>query len=570
MTRLLVFTSLLIGAILYPLAARVRPLPFWMPTSMALPTDTNVPSGGDLQAAINNAVLGDSIILAAGGSYICSCTLPVKSGSSYLTIKSSAAASLTGRVNPSQVGLMANVTSLRSAEATFTLVPTAHHYMLQGLNIKPDGAGQSFSIITLGATGTSQDTLAEVPHHVVIDKNWIHGGSTQEAQRGITLNAATVTITNNHISDIHGRGYDTQAICGWNGPGPFSITNNYLEAAGENLMIGGADTSIPNMVPTGILINQNYFFKPLTWKVGHPSYAGIHWSIKNLLELKMGRNVTIDGNVLENSWGDAQIGYAVLFTVRNQDGGNPWAILENILFTNNTITNSEQGFQILGVDYLHPSQRSTGLVISNNLIQTVSNWGLTGPNGFDSVTFSHNTHFQGGNIYTLQGLTVTGFIARDNITVRSPTGYGIKGDGTGEGTVALTTFAPGYVFTKNVVVGADANYYPAGNFYPASVATVQFVNYAGGNYALQVGSPYHNAATDGTDIGVNMPALLAAQSGAVPTPTPTPTSTPTPDPTPVPTPTPLPSNVCKPNQLISSGCTCLTRIVGPANKRRCK
>ena len=54
--------------------------------------------------------------------------------------------------------------------------------------------------------------------------------------------------------------------------------------------------------------------------MGHPTYAGIHWSVKNLLELKMGRNVIIDGNVLENSWGDAQIGYAVLFTVRNQDG----------------------------------------------------------------------------------------------------------------------------------------------------------------------------------------------------------------------------------------------------------
>ena len=61
----------------------------------------------------------------------------------------------------------------------------------------------------------------------------------RRVQRGISLNGADITISNSHISEIHGRGYDTQAICGWNGPGPFRIINNYLEAAGENVMFGG-------------------------------------------------------------------------------------------------------------------------------------------------------------------------------------------------------------------------------------------------------------------------------------------------------------------------------------------
>ena len=36
---------------------------------------------------------------------------------------------------------------------------------------------------------------------------------------------------------------------GWNGPGPFLIENNYLEAAGENIMFGGNDPSHPAADP---------------------------------------------------------------------------------------------------------------------------------------------------------------------------------------------------------------------------------------------------------------------------------------------------------------------------------
>ncbi len=56
----------------------------------------------------------------------------------------------------------------------------------------------------------------------------------------------------------------------------------------------------------------------------------------------------IDGNILENSWTDAQIGYGVLFTVRSENGLAPWATIENVTFTNNTMKNTDQGLQLLG------------------------------------------------------------------------------------------------------------------------------------------------------------------------------------------------------------------------------
>ena len=72
-------------------------------------------------------------------------------------------------------------------------------------------------------------------------------------------------------------------------------------------------------MPTGIEIRRNHFSKPMAWK-------GSSWTVKNLLELKNAQDVVIEGNLLEYNWLAAQQGYSVLFTPRNQYGGNmtPW------------------------------------------------------------------------------------------------------------------------------------------------------------------------------------------------------------------------------------------------------
>jgi len=438
-----------------------------------------------LQALIDATPAGGTLTLPADVVYPCNCVIRQA-----ITIQSAGARVVTSNADPA-----------------VTILPGVHDVTLRGVDIS--ATGFVYDIVRIGASGndqaTLQNTLDEVPTNITLDHVTIHGDPLSDSQRGVAANGANVSIINSRIYEIHTRGADSQAVCVWNGPGPILIADSYLEAAGENVLVGGADPSIPNLIPSNIQILRNYFFKPLTWKVGDPSYAGIHWSVKNLLELKMARSVTIDGNVLENSWGDAQIGYAVLFTVRNQNGGAPWATIENVTWTNNTVKNSEQGFQLLGSDNLNPSQRASGLTIFNSQFQQIANRFLT-MSGYYNVTIEHNTHEQGGNIMSLYGEQSFGFKYVNNVTVRNPNGYGIFGDSVGEGTIAVSTYTPDGLVAGNVIAGADARFYPAGNFYPADLSNLS--GYRG---------------TDG---------LVPGFMGVAPSPSPTP-PVPVPDPTPI-------------------------------------
>ena len=447
----------------------------------------------DLQRALNQARPGDTIVLEAGAVYEGPFTLPVKTGSEFITIQSSKLAELPegARISPSQSALFAKLQSAENGSPVLKTQPGAHHYKFAGIEFSTTTAQvKVYDLIRLGDSDTT--TLDAVPHHFAIDRSYIHGFDTQDLQRGISLNSAETSITNSYISNIHGIGYDTQAICGWNGPGPYKIINNYLEGSGENIMFGGADPKIPNLVPSDIEIRGNYVFKPLSWKQDDPSYAGKHWTVKNLFELKNARRVVIDHNIFENNWVDAQAGSAILFTVRNDGGTAPWATIEDVTFTNNILKNSPSALNLLGKDNLKPSQRAQRITISNNFFTGITGTFLT-LSGYVNATLTNNTHFQSGNIMMLHGEQSPGFVYKNNLTVRDNNGYGVKGDASGEGTIALGQFTPGYVFQNNVIVGANSSQYPANNSYPGSANDVGVFAFENGTLKAQPGTRYRDA-----------------------------------------------------------------------------
>jgi Right handed beta helix region len=467
---------------------------------------------GDLQAAINSAQLGDTIEVWAGATFTGGFVLPAKTGTGEIVIQSSRVSELPEgvRVNPSQSALFAKLQT-KNVDPVVRTTAGAHHYRFQGIEFSTTTASvKIYDLVRFGESRQEQKTLASVPHHLVIDRCYIHGFDTQDVQRGVALNSAESTVSNSYISDIHGVGYDTQAIAGWNGPGPYHIVNNYLEGAGENILFGGADPAMPDLIPADIEIRRNYVFKPLSWKVGDPSYAGKHWTVKNLLELKNAKNVTIDGNVFENCWTDGQTGIPILFTVRNQEGSAPWSVIENVTFSNNIVKGAEGGLNLLGSDNEKPSQRSSGLVIANNLFTDIKGPFLT-LNGYENVSLHHNTHFQTGNIMVLYGTPVKQLEYRDNLTIRGPKGYGVFGDSLGEGMAALRKFAPNYVvkinFKNNVLALADSSLYPKDNYFPASIDKVGFVNFEKGDYRLAPGSPYRKASSEGQAVGCDWEKL---------------------------------------------------------------
>jgi hypothetical protein len=491
-----------------------------------------VNAGGDLQAAIDAARPGDTIMLAAGAVFTGNYKLPVKGGSSYVTIRSAAPdASLPAagvRIGPTYAPLLAKIRSTQNG-AAFKTVGAAAYWRLMFLEILPSGSKSSANLVEFGNASAAQSTLASVPHHLVIDRCYIHGNPAYAQRRGIGLNSGETQILNSHISDIKDL-RDAQAIAGWNGPGPYLIENNHVEAAGENILFGGGDPAIPNLVPSNITIRRNLITKPLAWM----SQA---WAVKNLIELKNADTVLIEGNTIENNWAANQQGYSILFTPRNQEGTAPATVVQNVTVQHNVIRHVAAVFSIMGYDNIWPTQQTNHITIRNNLVYDVSSayvkpgvlangWFAIVGGGPRDITFDHNTidssgrdtflFYEGLTAATtpIYGVTITNNLLRDNA-------YGIMGSGTQEGNGSLAAYAPGAIVLHNAIGGADPRFYPVGNDYPTMRQWLAgFVNAAGGDYRLASTNLSREAGIDRTDIGVNFTTLNAAMTGTPATPTP--------------------------------------------------
>jgi hypothetical protein len=289
-----------------------------------------------------------------------------------------------------------------------------------------------------------------------------------------------------------------------------------LEAAGENILFGGDTASIPNLVPSNIDILNNEFYKSLTWKTDDPTFAGTNWLVKNLLELKNADQVFIAGNLFENSWTAGQDGYALVFTVRDQNGAMPWAEVDNITFENNLVSHVGAAFDISGTDN-GPSGRTDHILIQNNLIENInSSWGsgdlMQVLDGANDIIVDHNTAFPTYTIVEVDGTPSGGFVFENNLMSYGL--YGIKGSGNVSGSDTLDAYLPGAIVTNNVLVGQpdQAALYPSGNFFPGSFDQVGFVDFAGGNYRLSASSPYTAGGTDGADLGADIDGILAAMN----------------------------------------------------------
>jgi glycosyltransferase involved in cell wall biosynthesis len=491
--------------VLQPVAA--RPVPG---------AEIQVPAMMDLQSALNAVQPGQSIVLEPGRVYEGPFRLPRKDGGDWITIRTgSAQFAMTvpagRRVKPADARMMPKLIASRGnvieAEAG------AHHYRFIGLEVAPAPGVFVYHVIDLGTDGSDP---AAIPHDFDFQRMYVHGDPAKGSRRGFALNSASTTIVDSYISDFKEVGQDSQAICGWNGPGPFTITNNYLEGAGENLMFGGGDPTIRDLVPSDIQIRRNTFSKPLEWRrrEGTPAPDTPHWAVKNVLELKNARRVVIDGNTFEHSWLDAQVGYVIVFTPRNQDGGSPWSVVEDVTFSNNIVRHAAAAVNILGWDDIHDSQQTKRIRIVNNLFMDIGgDWGFgrlfSIANGTADLVIDHNTALQTETpVFGGDTKPHTGFVFTNNIVPHNE--YGFIGSNVSPGRPTIERYFPDATIRRNAIVGGEASRLPPDNFFPATLAAVGFAGADQGNYRLLPASALRGKGTDGRDLGADLDAIARA------------------------------------------------------------
>jgi len=538
-------------------------------------TTTTVNSGGDFQSALNNANCGDTITLQAGATFTGVFTFPAKAcdDNHWIIVRTSASDSALpaegSRLTPCYAGVSslpgrpdlhcastANVVAkvLMPAEGLGPIVfaTGSNHYRLVGLEItRASGSGIVYSLSSIASGGTA--------NNLILDRVWLHGTAHDETNKGLALiGSSYVSVIDSFLTDLHciaisGSCTDASTISGGTGNpvGPFKIVDNFLEASGENILFGGAQSAT---TPAAIEIRQNHFFKPLTWMKGQPGYVGGSngnpFIVKNFLELKNAQRVLIEANIMEDSWGGfSQKGYGIVLTPKNQASGTssnlcPNCFVVDVTIRYNTISHVGGGLEIanglsdnggaalegqrysihdLSVDDIDPVKYAG----SGRLAEIAT--GLGAPL-LQNVSINHVTAFPPAGLFTIGGVAggakMLNFIFTDSLVTTGS--YPVWSTGGGTANCAyydkpLTTFTAcfsPYSFAHNALIAAPSSFpssaWPAGNLFSTSATAAQFVNYNngnGGDYHLLSSSPYKNAASDGKDLGADIDTILSETAG---------------------------------------------------------
>jgi len=229
-----------------------------IPTAMAntpAPGITiTVNSGGNLQAALNNARCGDTIHLQAGATFTGAFIFPNKScdNSHWIIVRTSSDNSLLppqgSRLTPCYAGVSSlpgrpgfNCSSTKNVLARLVMhrsqasgpvvfAPGANHYRLIGLELTRDaGIGLVYAL--------ASPTPGTVTSKIIYDRIWFHGTAHDETVRGVQLGGGTyVAVIDSFFTDFHcvsltGSCTDAQAIKGGintHPMGPYKIVDNFL------------------------------------------------------------------------------------------------------------------------------------------------------------------------------------------------------------------------------------------------------------------------------------------------------------------------------------------------------
>ena len=502
-----------------------------------------VGSGGDLQAALNNAHCGDTVELQAGATYTGTFYFPAKSCDSghWIIVRTNAADSALPaegkRANPCFAGVaslpgrpqytcsspqkaMARIEYDRTANGPIIFRNGANHYRLIGLELtKTAGVRSAPTFVAMEADG--------IGDHIIIDRSWLHGTVHDEAQAGVSFNRVNYgAVVDSYISDFHciagtGTCTDAHAVAGGLGhhqDGPWKIENNFLEASGEAILFGGGAATV---TPADIEIRRNHFFKPWQWMPGNPNFVGAAdghpFIVKNHLELKNAMRVLVEANLMENSWGGfTQQGYSIVLSPKNQHtahNGNVCPLCQVLDVTVRYSRLSHAGGGIAMSTAMSGSDGDGGPATAgarwsiHDVVVDDINRKYVGPgtlfqisnhwpeNPLNSVAINHVTAFpaEDSHMMTLGNPVALplmyGFVFTNNIVMTGRYPVWNMGGGSescaykGGPAAKISNCFVTSAFHNNALVAAPAvdppSEWPAGNFFP-SLEAVGFIHYQEG------------------------------------------------------------------------------------------
>ena len=560
-----------------PPSKMVSPLPPDNPGGRTIP----VRASDNLQAKLDDARPGDTLVLDAGASWVGNFVLPPKSGSGWITIRGSQESKLPGpgqRVSPAAAPSMPKILTPNGTGAINASDGTQGWRMV-GLEVGVVPTWQStvYQLLSIGSGSADwgrRRPTDVVTSRIIIERCYIHGSPTQKVRRGILANAKDMRISDSWIDEIHDSGFDSQAILGYDGTGPLLIENNELQASSENIMFGGSDSSRADLVPSDIVIRRNHIMKPLRWFPSHPSYDGSNWVIKPLIELKSAQRVLIEGNTLENSWSWP----AFVADAFNQDGTAPWSVVEDVMIRYNVVREVTGVFQawsgsapVRRVALLHNNATGVRTAYPGNAYVKGKQLRLTGGAPIEDIWVEHNTTQpadSGPFTLDLAKGAFRRFTYRYNVVGFGNGGPTVEGVWSGDDG-SLDSVAPERDFAGNALVSLgnavgtsrvsnSTSVWRQPQWFSFGDAASAGLNPDG---TLTANSPLKRRANDGTDLGVDFERLNAALAGSAPaaasTPAPAPASSqPSASPATAAPATPAPSTAAPPS----------TTVVVPKNK----
>lgn len=486
-----------------------------VPTAEGNGTTRRVRNGQSLQAAVDAAQPGDVILLEPGAVFDGLRLRRKTSGNGWITIRTEGTPTASGR--RVQLGDSTRFARVRSPGGNTPAITTeagAEGYWLVNLDVTPHPSQTSLNtLVNLGEGGAPQTSLASVPTRIVLDRMLVRGYPNFPLTRCIALQSAHTAVLNSAVVECHVKGFDSQAIVGWNGPGPFLIENNLLEGAGENVMFGGATPAISGLNPSDIVIRWNHFRKPVAW------FASRQWSVKNILELKQGVRVLVQQNLFENNWVDAQAGIALAFWSVNQSNQAPWSQTADVIFVENVVRNSVGGVALTGT-YSTPAVPMRRVHVARNLFYRMgfeSDFGgqnqmVTILQAVSDVHIEENTFVGSQTAMVIPGdgnpPKGDNFRYARNVATFGP--YGVFGSGSG-----LTTIATRYnnfAFTDNCFLQIVPTYwstitYPGTNRGTTEPWQASLPNLLNGDASIAPSSPCAGMLPGGTTPGAPVTLL---------------------------------------------------------------